>query len=164
MDEAKVIGIVAIAKNFAIGKDGKIPWYYSSDLRFFKQITTGNAVVMGYNTWLSIGKPLKNRLNIVLSRSRNLESRAGLLLMRTKQEVLFLRKYLKCNLFIIGGAKTYSEFLEDIQEWFVTEIPLEVENADSFMPSNFLSSFEISREIPLENLRVKVYLRKNNPR
>ena len=48
-----IIGIVAIAKNFAIGKDGKLPWYYPADLKFFKQTTTNHAVVMGFNTWKS---------------------------------------------------------------------------------------------------------------
>ena len=52
-----IIGIVAIADNLAIGKEGKLPWHYSADLKHFKQTTTGNAVVMGSNTWRSIGKP-----------------------------------------------------------------------------------------------------------
>ncbi len=81
--------------------------------------------------------------------------------MRTKQEVLFLAKYLKCDLFIIGGAKTYLEFLENIQQWFVTEIPLDIEDADSFMPSDFLSGFELSRQISLGDLIVKEYSRIN---
>jgi dihydrofolate reductase len=160
MNQAKIIGIVAIAKNFAIGKNGKIPWHYSSDLKFFKETTTGNAVVMGYNTWLSIGSsPLKNRLNIVLSRSKAIETKEDLLLMRNKQDVLTLAKYLKCDLFIIGGAKTYSEFLENIQEWIVTEIPLDIKDADSFMPENFLSGFRLSKEISLKELSVKFYSR-----
>jgi dihydrofolate reductase len=56
-----IIGIVAIAQNYAIGKDGKLPWHYPADLKFFKQTTTNHAVVMGFNTWKSIGKPLPNR-------------------------------------------------------------------------------------------------------
>jgi len=76
-----IIGIVAIAKNYAIGKDGKLPWHYSSDLKFFKETTAGNAVVMGSNTWRSIGKPLPNRLNVILSRS-GLDLPSGVLLFR----------------------------------------------------------------------------------
>lgn len=49
-----IIGIVAVAKNFAIGKDGKLPWHYSADLKFFRQTTTGNAVVMGFHTWSTL--------------------------------------------------------------------------------------------------------------
>jgi len=64
-----ITGIVAIAQNLAIGKNGRLPWHYSSDLKFFKQTTLDNAVVMGFNTCKSIGKPLPRRLNIVLSRA-----------------------------------------------------------------------------------------------
>ena len=66
------IGIVAIAKNFAIGKDGKLPWHHSADLKFFKQTTLGNTVVMGSNTWRSIGKPLPGRLNVVITRGSDI--------------------------------------------------------------------------------------------
>ncbi|HCA57471.1 MAG TPA: dihydrofolate reductase, partial [Blastocatellia bacterium] len=72
-----LIGIVAIAENFAIGKGGKLPWHYPADLKFFKETTTGNAVVMGRTTWDSIGRPLPNRLNIVLSRSGSIEPQPG---------------------------------------------------------------------------------------
>ena len=99
-----IIGIVAVAQNLAIGKDGKLPWHYSSDLKFFKQTTLDNAVVMGFNTWQSIGKPLPNRLNIVLSRSNSIENQPSVLLLRSREQVLALAKYLNCDLFIIGGA------------------------------------------------------------
>src|SRR5215210_1044251 len=105
-----IIGIIAIAQNFAIGKDGKLPWHYSADLKFFKQTTLNNAVVMGFNTWASIGKPLPKRLNIVLSRKENIESHPNVLFLRSREEVLALKQYLNCDLFIIGGAKTYQNF------------------------------------------------------
>ena len=153
-----ITGIVAIAKNFAIGKDGKLPWHYSADLKFFKETTLGNAVVMGFHTWESIGKSLPKRLNIVLSRSAKLENRADVLLFRSKAEVLALAKYLKGDLFIIGGAKTYAEFADAIERWIVTEVPAEITDADTFMPENFLDGFEPQETIELENdLRVKIY-------
>ena len=156
-----IIGIVAIAKNFAIGKDGKLPWHYPADLKFFKQTTAGNAVVMGFHTWKSIGKPLPNRLNIVLSRSANLENRADVLLMRSKPEVLALTQYLKGDLFIIGGAKTYENFADVVEKWIVTEVPDVIENADTFMPNDFLSDFELRETIELEgDLRVKIFEKK----
>ena len=153
-----IIGIVAIAQNFAIGKDGKLPWHYSADLKFFKQTTLGNAVLMGFKTWQSIGKPLPKRLNIVLSRRNNIENQQDVLLLRSKVEVLALTQYLNCDLFVIGGAKTYANFADVIEKWIVTEVSLLVENADTFMPQNFLSSFEVKETIKLENdLRVKIY-------
>jgi len=136
-----IIGIIAIARNFAIGKGGKLPWHYSADLKFFKATTTGNAVVMGSNTWRSIGKPLPSRLNIVLSRSRQIEPPTGAVLLSGLEEVLAIAGYLRADTYIIGGAKTYENFAHVIDKWVVTEIPLEVEDADTFMPRNFLDGF-----------------------
>jgi dihydrofolate reductase len=156
-----IIGIVAIAQNFAIGKNGKLPWHYSADLKFFKQTTLNHAVVMGFNTWKSIGKPLPKRLNIVLSRKANIESQPNVLLLRSREEFLALKQYLNCDLFIIGGAKTYENFANVIEKWIVTEIPLNVEDADTFLPRWFLDGFELQETKKLENdLQVKIFEKK----
>ncbi|MEO8072817.1 MAG: dihydrofolate reductase [Acidobacteriota bacterium] len=155
-----IIGIVAVAQNYAIGKDGKLPWHYSADLKFFKQTTLNHAVVMGFNTWKSIGKPLPKRLNIVLSHSQIIENQPNVLLLRSTEEVLALSKYLNCDLFVIGGAKTYENFADAIDEWIVTEVPEKVENADTFMPPNFLDKFQIREIRKLEdNLKIKMFQR-----
>ncbi len=155
-----LIGIVAIAENFAIGKGGKLPWHYPADLRFFKETTTGNAVVMGRTTWASIGRPLPNRLNIVLSRSGSIEPQPGVILLRSKEEVLSLAGYLKCDVFIIGGAQTYENFADVIDKWIVTEIPETVEDADVFMPRDFLRGFTSTETVELgEALRACSYVR-----
>ncbi|HEX8248737.1 MAG TPA: dihydrofolate reductase [Pyrinomonadaceae bacterium] len=155
-----IIGIVAVAQNLAIGKDGKLPWHYSPDLKFFKRTTLDNAVVMGFNTWQSIGKPLPNRLNIVLSRSNSIENQPNVLLLRNSEQVLTLAKYLNCDLFIIGGAETYKNFSGAIEKWIVTEIPETIENADAFMPPDFLDDFKLQEKKELENnLSVKIYSR-----
>jgi dihydrofolate reductase len=138
-----IIGIVAVGKNNAIGKDGKLPWHYPEDLKFFKETTTGHAIVMGFNTWRAIGRPLPNRLNIVLSRSAQLENDANLLFLRSKDQVIKLSEFLKCDLYVIGGAKTYAEFADVIDKWLVTQVPVEVEDADTFMPADFLDGFEM---------------------
>lgn len=153
-----IIGIVAIAKNYAIGKDGKLPWHYSADLKFFKRTTKGNAIVMGFNTWASIGKPLPKRFSIVLSRSREIEHQPRAILMRDKKEVLALSKYLKGNVFLIGGSETYKSFADVIDKWIVTEIPETVEDADAFMPRDFLDGFDLRETQNLdEKLKVKFY-------
>lgn len=155
-----IVGIVAIAQNYAIGKNGKLPWHYSSDLRFFKQQTLNQAVVMGFNTWKSIGKLLPARLNIVLSRSASLENQPNLLLLRGKEEVLSLAKYLNCDLFVIGGAKTYENFADSTDKWIVTEIPETIADADTFMKRDFLDAFVLKETKELESLlKVKVYYR-----
>jgi dihydrofolate reductase len=157
-----IIGIVGIGKNNAIGKNGKLPWHYSEDLKFFKRTTTDNAIVMGFDTWKSIGKALPRRLNIVLSGSSQIENKPNVLLMRSSEEVQALSKYLACDIFIIGGAKTYESFADLIEKWIVTEIPETVENADAFMPETFLDGFELSNAEEIsENLKVKTFLRSN---
>ena len=153
-----IIGIVAIAQNYAIGKEEKLPWHYSADLKFFKQTTLNHAVVMGFNTWKSIGKLLPKRLNIVLSRSKTIENQPSVLLLRSKEEVLALSKYLKCDLFIIGGAKTYENFTGAIDRWIVTEVPETFKDADTFMPRDFLDKFTLEKTENLaDNLEVKFY-------
>lgn len=145
-----IIGIVAVDRNMAIGKGGQLPWHYSSDLKFFRQQTTGHACVMGYKTWLTLKKPLPGRLNIVLSRRSEIAPQAGVLALRERLAVLSLLPYLSCDLFIIGGKQIYETFLGEITRWIVTEIPLEVEGADTFMPAGFLDGFKSVQALPLE--------------
>ena len=155
-----IIGIVAVDRNGAIGKGGKLPWHYSADMRFFKRTTIGNACVMGHRTWLSLQKPLPNRLNIVLSRLSELQSQDSVVLLRDPGSVLSIAKYLKCDLFIIGGAKIYETFLPHIEKWIVTRVPLTVEGADAFVPSNYLQGFQQTGSEPLdEGLIVEVFHR-----
>jgi dihydrofolate reductase len=155
-----IIGIIAVAENLAIGKGGKLPWHYSSDLKFFKLATQTNMVVMGWNTWNSIGKPLPNRLNVVLSRHHQVESQPHLLQLRSKEEVLALADYLEGDVFIIGGAETYKLFTDEIEKWLVTEVPQKIENADTFVAADFLENFKLRDTVELEeDLRVKIYER-----
>lgn len=137
-----IIGIVAIAKNFAIGKDGKLPWHHSADLKFFRETTTGHAVVMGANTWRSLRGPLPNRLNIVLSGTSSVTPPPEVMRLSSKEEILDLAQYLNRDVFIIGGAKVYAEFADVIEKWIVTYVPDEAADADTFMPRDFLAGFE----------------------
>src|SRR5690606_11293633 len=114
-----IIGIVAVAQNLAIGKGGKLPWHYPADLRHFKQTTIGNAVVMGSNTWRAIGKPLSDRLNIVLSRRAQLDTDDNLIFLRNENEAVDLSKFLAGDLYVIGGAKIYEAFAPYLDSWIV---------------------------------------------
>jgi dihydrofolate reductase len=155
-----IIGIVAVDRNLAIGKDGTLPWHYSADLKFFKQTTVGNAVVMGNRTWQSLKKPLPDRLNVVLTSRTGNDAVDSVVRLPTVQSILTLAKTLTGDLFVIGGAQTYEAFLPHIDQWIVTEIPLAVENADTFVPSNLLDGFELYEVRQLDpELRVKFYER-----
>lgn len=156
-----IIGIVAISNNYAIGRDGKLPWHYSADLKFFKETTTGNAVVMGANTWRSIGRPLPNRLNIVLSRSGNVEIPPVVMRFASKAALIEFSKDYEKDIYIIGGAKTYDDFADVINRWIVTFVPIEVEGADTFMPHGFLDNFiQIENHDLGDDLHVKILQRK----
>ena len=155
-----IIGIVAVDQNGAIGKAGTIPWHYSADLKLFKRQTVGHACVMGHRTWLSLGKPLPKRLNIVMSRTQEITAQEGVLVLRDKLSVLSLKPYLACDLFIIGGQQVYRTFQDEIDRWIVTEIPLKVSDADTFMPEDFLQGFVPSDSTQLEDgLKVTIYQR-----
>jgi dihydrofolate reductase len=155
-----IIGIVAVDRNGAIGKDGKLPWHYSADMKFFKETTTGNAVVMGHNTWRSLKKPLPNRLNIVLSRRAEIEPQDSLVVLRDVESVLSVAKTLDSDLYVIGGAQVYRSFLPYIEKWLVTEVPLTVDGADAFIPRDYLEDFREVRARELdENLIVRFYER-----
>ena len=116
---------------------------------------------MGANTWRSIGRPLPNRLNIVLSRSGVIDAPSDVMKLSSKGEVVELLKYLNRDVYIIGGAKTFAEFADVIERWIVTQVPITVEQADTFIPSNFLNGFELKETIDLNNdLYVKILHRK----
>ena len=153
-----ITGIAAVDRKGAIGKGGKLPWHYSSDMKFFRETTTGHAVVMGRKTWLTIGKPLKNRLNIVLSRDTDIEPQESLLVFSDIDSVLSFNKSLRTDLFVIGGAQIYEAFREHIEKWIITEVPLTVSGADAFMPKGYLEGFKVVDSKTLDDdLTVKVY-------
>src|SRR5437773_819799 len=155
-----IIGIVAVDRNLAIGKGGKLPWHYSADMKFFKETTIGNVVVMGRRTWLTLKGPLPDRQNIVLSRDQSLSDSETLIVMSEVESVVDFAGEQEGHLFVIGGAKVYESFLPHIQRWVVTEVPLAVEVADTFMPANFLEGFDLYEMRQLdEDLRVKFYER-----
>jgi dihydrofolate reductase len=153
-----IVGIVAVDRRGAIGRGGTIPWHYSADLKFFKRQTTGHVCVMGRRTWLSLKRPLPGRLNVVLTRQGEIEPQESVLVLRDRLSVLALKPYLAGDLYVIGGEQVYKTFLAEIDRWVVTEIPLTVEDADTFMPENFLAGFSPYDSLELEeNLKVVFY-------
>ncbi len=120
--------IVAYAKGRVIGKDGKIPWYLPSDLKHFKEITSGHTVVMGRKTFEALGRPLPERRNVVLTHSNAIDV-PGVEVAHSKDDVLALG-----DVFIIGGENVYKQFLEVAERLYITEIAFEVDG-DAFFPA-----------------------------
>lgn len=155
-----ITGIVAVDQNLAIGKGGTLPWHYSADMRFFKQTTIGNAVVMGHRTWQTLKRPLPNRLNIILTTKTDLPPVDSVVRLPDLRSVLTLAETLTTELFVIGGGKVYQSFLPYIDRWIVTEIPLSVDGADTFVPPDFLDGFQLYEMRQLDtDLRAKFYER-----
>lgn len=123
--------IVATDRNGLIGKDNDMPWRLPEDLSYFKKITTGSTVVMGRNTFESIGKPLPNRENIILTRNsdyrvegcRTISSIEALKGMAEKEE----------EIFVIGGANIYKQALPFTETLYLTYID-EVFEGDTYFP------------------------------
>lgn len=119
--------MVAYANGRVIGKDGKMPWHLPNDLKYVKNTTTGHTVVMGRKTFESIGRPLPNRRNVVLTRNEHFDA-PGVEVVHSKSDVLALG-----DVFILGGANVYAQFLDEADRLYITEIDLDVEG-DTFFP------------------------------
>ncbi len=136
--------IVATSLNWAIGRNNQLLWHISEDLKYFKKITSGHTVIMGRKTWESIGKPLPNRRNIVVSRSLEKITDAEVY----KSLELALKAAGNESLFIIGGGEIYEQALPLAEKLYLTIVNLTVEDADTFFPKiNFDEWRETSREV-----------------
>ena len=124
--------IAAVSKNWGIGKNGNLLFSIPTDMKFFRETTKGAAVIMGRKTLDSFpgGNPLKNRVNIVLTRDENFE-REGVFVCRTKEEALEKAAGYE-NVFVIGGEAIYSMFAEDCTEAYITKVD-EAADADKFL-------------------------------
>ncbi|WP_028891306.1 dihydrofolate reductase [Tenacibaculum sp. 47A_GOM-205m] len=124
--------IAAIAKNNALGKDNDLIWYLPADLKRFKQITSGHHILMGRNTFESIGKPLPNRTSIIITRNNDY-FKDGCLIANTIEHAIELTK--GNNAFIIGGAQIYKQALEqDLVDRLDITIVHHNFDADAFFP------------------------------
>jgi len=142
--------IAAVAKNGVIGNEGDLPWNLPSDLRKFKEITDNKPIIMGRKTWDSIGRPLPNRDNIIISRNINLEIEGGIICLSPDKAISIAK--IKANergceeIMVIGGGYIYQEFMNIADKLYITEVDLEIEG-DAYFPKIDQELFkEISRE------------------
>ena len=146
--------IVATCEDNGIGKDNKLPWdKIPEDMRNFSKLTKGrgnNAIIMGKNTYESIGKPLPNRVNIILSKTLNLSHEENMRVFRTIDEIVnFCNNQNFDDVWVVGGESIYKQFLDlnYIQKIYITNINMEIE-CDTFFPA-ISNNFYIEETINL---------------
>ena len=142
--------IVAIGKNREIGKDNKLLWHLPEDLKHFKNLTKNSTVIMGYNTYLSIGRPLPNRKNIVLcDKVLNID---GVEVYNNLEKCLNENN----DAYIIGGQNIYEQTLKYVTELNISYIDKEFKDADTFFPA-FEKSFKLKYSEVKEGFEYRVY-------
>lgn len=141
--------IVARARNGAIGRNGTIPWHAPEDLRAFQRETMGGAVIMGRATWDSLPrKPLPNRLNIVVT-SRPADAVDGVIFVPLAQALDLAVQNGHTRVYAIGGAAIYDHFLPFAHRLLMTEVQIDVPDADTFFPVLDQGQWRLIAEISL---------------
>lgn len=139
--------VVAMAHNNAIGKDNQLLWHITEDLKFFKSLTQGGTVIMGRKTYESIGRPLPNRRNIVVSRSVNhLDDRVELY--HSLEEAIAAASSDE-RVFIIGGGEIYRQSLSMADTLYITHVDYNYE-ADTFFPEVNYGEWEVVERVDHE--------------
>jgi len=147
--------IAAVSKNGVIGVDNTLPWDLPVDLKRFKEITTGNVVIMGRKTYESIGKALPNRVNIVVTRDKNFFV-SGVLSANSLDSAL-LKAGNNKDIFIIGGGEIYRQSMDFVDKLYITEVDMEVEGDTTF--PTISDKWNVSNEEDFEGGKFLTYSR-----
>lgn len=127
--------IAAIGENRELGKDNKLLWNIKKDLKRFKDITTGSAVIMGRKTYESIGKPLRKRINIIVTRNKKYNV-SGCYITHSLEKAIELAKKKSKQVFIIGGGQIYKQAIPFTDKLYLTIVKGKY-NADTYFPDYF---------------------------
>ncbi len=127
-----ISGIVAMSKNWVIGREGALPWRLSEDLKRFKSLTMGHPIIMGRKTFESIGKVLPGRQNIVISRQEGFQIE-GATVVPSLERALEVGRAQGQEVFIVGGGEIYRLALPLIQKLYLTLVSATIEG-DAFFP------------------------------
>lgn len=136
--------IVAMARNRTIGRNNQLPWQLPEDLQFFKRTTLGHPIIMGRNTYESIGRPLPGRRNIVVSRQPQYQAN-GCEVVSSLPDALALCQD-QDNLFVIGGSQLYALALPLADRLYITEIKQDIQGDAYFPAFEHLGFCETQRE------------------
>jgi dihydrofolate reductase len=143
----KIIQVVAASENNVIGVQNQLPWHLPDDLKFFKKTTTGKPVIMGRKTYESLGKPLPNRINIVLSAQPELQLPEGVLHFHAINGALeVLRDAGHETVCIIGGGQIFQETIGITDTVYLTRVHTHIDNGEAFFPHIDHSHFVLAWE------------------
>lgn len=155
----RIILIAAIGKNRELGKENNLIWHLKEDLKFFKENTMGHIIVMGYNTYKSLPNLLPGRRHIILThRDISLE---GVEVFHNLDELLTYLNNIEEDIYIIGGASIYKQFMPYASELLLTEINAECNEADVYFPEWNNEEFtrevinEVDSDIPYSHIRYR---------
>ena len=133
MSHPKISIIAAVAKNRAICKDNKLLWHLPEDLKRFKRLTDGHAIVMGSKTFESLGRPLPRRTNIVIAKDLDYKADGCIIVHSLDEALTEAKKVENDEIFIIGGGSIYAQYLPVADKLYITRVDKEFE-ADTFFP------------------------------
>ncbi|MDR2032263.1 MAG: dihydrofolate reductase [Azoarcus sp.] len=141
---AEIVLIAAVARNGVIGRDNALPWRLKTDLARFRALTLGHPVLMGRKTWESLGKPLPDRRNLVLTRQPGYEARHAEIFASPEEALAATAAAMR--LFVIGGAEIYRALLPRADTLLLTEVAADVAGNARFPAFERMRFREISRE------------------
>ena len=123
---------MAVSQNWCIGQNNQLPWHQKSDLAYFRNITKGKTVIMGRKTFLSLGKPLPNRTNIVVTRQKDFNVPEGCVVVSSLKKAIDICPKDEES-FIIGGGQIYKQSIDNADKIELTRVHTTID-ADTFFP------------------------------
>lgn len=160
--------IVAMSESAVIGKNNQLPWNVPAELKYFRSMTRNKAIVMGSKTFASIGKPLPDRYNIVLSRKKKFEipGLAGVQVVASPTEAIdCAERYIKgtnanadSEIMVLGGAQIYALFMPYATRLYLSIIP-GVYRGDTFFPAIDWKQWDLKSEQAMDGFKAQIFYR-----
>ncbi len=144
--------IVAVSTNNVVGKLGKLPWHLKTDLQRFKKLTENHTIIMGRRCFESIGKPLPNRTNIVVSSNTDLEIPGCIVKPSLQYAADYANSRYDSTPFIIGGGTLYRQAINLVNVLYLTRVHTIIEDGDVFFPELDMSKWDIehTEDVPAD--------------
>ncbi|MEX0983141.1 MAG: dihydrofolate reductase [Bacteroidales bacterium] len=148
--------IVAVSKNFAIGKDNKLPWKMPEDMQYFHRVTKGHIVIMGRKNYEANHGALKGRTNIVITRNDNFSPNDAIVTDSIEHAIQIAEGHNPEEAFIVGGGEIYRQTLDLVDRIYITIIDTEVDG-DAFYPKIDPNNYHIVSKIEKKADRVNPF-------